>query len=259
MLIQSKDNQKLKLAKLLFSSKKNIKKTNFFIIDNIKLIKEIYLKSPEQLAYILVCEKTNLDSLVFNNSTKIHFIEKNIFKNSFVDKTKKSVLAVCKVKKPDYLTILPKLKNILILDQISIPQNFGAIIRTAAAFNIDAIFYTKGTTFYYNPQTIRAAAGYIFEIPILELNKDTLIFLQEKSFVFYVLDIAAQKYLQDVNFSKKNAFVLGSEGNGIISNDLKNDLKIKKIKIPMKNNVESLNVAVTAGILLYHLFLKKII
>lgn len=142
-------------------------------------------------------------------------------------------------------------ENILIIDKVQDPGNIGTMLRTADAGGYKLVILIKGSADIYQPKVVRSATGSIFRIPTLYVdNYDDIVEFSKKAkkkLVSTVLD--ATSYYYDVDLSKDICLVIGNEGNGIDKELIdKSDLKIK---IPMEGNIESLNCAVSCGILIY--------
>jgi 23S rRNA (guanosine2251-2'-O)-methyltransferase len=140
--------------------------------------------------------------------------------------------------------------KILALDGIENPQNLGMIIRSATAGDIDAIILPKkGSASLVSPLTIKASVGTIFKLPILQTNSlyETLKELAISGAKIITLDLSAKNTLKELKTPKKAIFVLGNESKGV-SKEI-NSIANYKIKIPMKREVESLNVAITASLI----------
>ncbi len=142
--------------------------------------------------------------------------------------------------------------RVLALDGIENPQNLGMIIRSAAAGNIDAVLVQKkGTASLVSPLTIKASVGTLFKIPIIYTDSlfKSLGSLKESGSDIVTLSLDAKATLFDTKYSQKVVFVLGNETRGV-SKEIAS-LATKSVKIPMNRGVESLNVAVTAGIIAF--------
>ena len=140
--------------------------------------------------------------------------------------------------------------KILALDGIENPQNLGMIIRSATAGDIDAIILPKkGSASLVSALTIKASVGTIFKMPILQTNSliDTLKELIIDSATVITLDLKAKNTLKELKKPKKSIFVLGNESKGV--SDSINAIANYKVKIPMRRDVESLNVAITASLI----------
>ncbi len=161
-----------------------------------------------------------------------------------------NILAVA--KKPEYsIEIFKKFKRIVLLDNIKDAGNLGTIIRSASAFNIDGIMLYGECTDEFSPKTIRSAAGNIFRIPIIHCTKEQLKEFK-KTHKMIATVVNSQNDIQ--NFNSKEPFIImfGSEADGLCE-ELLTFCNIS-YTIPMKKGVESLNLAVSAGIILYEIF-----
>jgi len=140
--------------------------------------------------------------------------------------------------------------RILALDGVENPQNLGMIIRSAAAGKIDAIIIPKrGTASLISPLTIKASVGTLFKIPIVYTNslEQTLSAFKETGSEIVNLSLHAKSTLFNYKIPEKTIFILGNETKGVSKKVAQ--LATKELIIPMNRGVDSLNVAVTAGII----------
>ena len=158
--------------------------------------------------------------------------------------------------KDDFFDKINDKGNILILDKIQDTGNIGTIIRSADAFGIDTIVCTKGTVDCYSPKVLRSTMGSILREKIIYLDDDDINEIKNIGYTIVgtVLDDKSIS-LENLKISKKMAFIVGNEANGI-SDEIKNLCDIF-VKIPMTGNAESLNVAVATSIILYKQFEKN--
>ena len=140
----------------------------------------------------------------------------------------------------------------VLLDGITNPQNVGMIIRSCCAAGINAIFYPKRSVAALGPLVIKGSAGTLFNAPIIQCDDARLTakLLQGHGFDIAVLDSHAQTSLFDFKPTKPTVYVLGGETAGV-DNAIKNAASVS-LRIPMTNNVESLNVAVTAALVAFY-------
>jgi TrmH family RNA methyltransferase len=141
--------------------------------------------------------------------------------------------------------------NVLVLDRIQDPGNMGTLIRTAAAAGYKAVIAISGTVDVYSPKVLRATAGMIFEMPVIYIaGPDELrdiLRRNRKRAVVTAVDRGIPYY--DADLSKGVALIIGNEGRGV--SDAIMDMADIRVTIPMKGNVESLNAAVAAAVLMY--------
>lgn len=138
---------------------------------------------------------------------------------------------------------------VVILDKITDPHNFGAIIRTANACGVHGIVIPKNRSVDISPIAIKASAGAIEHTPICKVTNltQTIKELKEKGFWVAGADMEGQKYYES-DFKGSMAIVIGNEGEGI-SRLVKDECDFI-VSIPMYGQIESLNASVATGILL---------
>jgi len=145
---------------------------------------------------------------------------------------------------------LTDMNTVLCLESISDPGNLGAIIRTSAWFGVDSIFLSSDSVDRFNPKVVRSSAGAIFHIPIFELPDLNEIFKKsaEKGFTKIATTPHGGTSIYDFDFPAKSIILFGSEANGL-SNDIMLDTDVV-ISIPSEGSGESLNLAISCGIVL---------
>lgn len=138
-----------------------------------------------------------------------------------------------------------------VLHQINNPVNVGAILRTAEAAGATGIITTRNTSDPFSPKSLRGAMGSAFRLPIWRNAEfmQTVEWCRAKN--ISLLGTAASATLRHTewDWTRSTALVLGPESTGLTADELKTTDQI--VSIPMQGEVESLNVAVAAGILLY--------
>lgn len=140
---------------------------------------------------------------------------------------------------------------ILILDRVSDVRNFGAICRSAECSGVHAVVVPSRGAAQINSDAVKASAGAVFNIPICreESLKKTILFLKSSGVQVIACTEKAGQYIFETDLSLPTAIILGSEEDGISSELLlKSDFLAK---IPMSGKTASLNVSVSAGIVLY--------
>lgn len=144
-----------------------------------------------------------------------------------------------------------ELKNenyLLVLDKINDPGNLGTLIRSAHALNFDGVIITPQSVDPFNEKAIRAAKGSTLFIPLFFYSSDEISKIaSEKGVNLYLADLNGQD-VKDVRFSKPLMLVLSSESHGI---DKWTKEITNKVRIPMREDIDSLNVATSGSILLY--------
>jgi RNA methyltransferase, TrmH family len=142
--------------------------------------------------------------------------------------------------------------RIIILDAVADPGNMGTIIRTADWFGIDGIIACNSSVDIYNPKVVRSTMGSLLHIPIIiSTNAQTCIKkLKDENFKIFAADLEGSTY-NKIGYPLRTAIVFGNEAHGI-SAEISEYID-QKITIPRKGNAESLNVAISAGIIMEHI------
>lgn len=147
---------------------------------------------------------------------------------------------------------------ILILDGITDVRNFGAIARTAECAGVHALIVPSKGSAQINPDAIKTSAGALYKIPVCRHDSlfKTAKFLQESGLQLVACTEKTNDYLYKPDYTVPTAIIMGSEENGISTELIR--IADHLAKIPMYGEIESLNVSVSAGILLYEAVRQKI-
>lgn len=137
------------------------------------------------------------------------------------------------------------------LEKVQDPGNFGTIIRTAVAANVDSLWLSADSVDLYHPKVVRGSAGVWFRLPmaIAKDLKSQIGQLQTQGLQIVATVTDATTNYWDIDLQKPTVILLGNEGNGL-SNDLLG-MANYSVKIPLSNGVESLNVAICTALILY--------
>ena len=145
----------------------------------------------------------------------------------------------------------------LLLDGVTDPRNFGAILRSANATSVNGVIICSSSSAPINEDVLKASSGAIFNVPISKVNnlKDAIYLLKENNIEIMGLEQNAKKLIYDINLKKPLALLIGSEEKGISKGILK--MVDQKTKIPMTGTVESLNVSVAVSIALFEVLRQR--
>ena len=145
----------------------------------------------------------------------------------------------------------------LLLDHITDVRNFGAIIRTAECTGVDGIIVPQTGSAPVTAATIKTSAGAAFNVPICKVNhiKDALFHLQAAEISILAATEKTNESIYDLNLDIPIAIVMGSEDRGINPSVLK--MVDHKAKLPLLGNIESLNVSVACGVVLYEVVRQR--
>ena len=229
-MINSLQNERIKnYAKL--NEKKYRDETNMFIIEGLHLVEEAK-------SYGIVKE-----IITTNPNIEGTLVSEEVMKKITNQKSVVEVCAICeKLNKKDVTD------KILILDNIQDPGNIGTLIRSAVSFNFNTVVM-ESCADIYSSKVLRATQGAIFKLNIINAKIDSFI-TSLNGYKIYGTSLRNGVGLKTIEKSSKLAIILGNEGNGVREEIL--DMTDKNIFIEI-TNMESLNVGVAGGILMYEL------
>ena len=140
---------------------------------------------------------------------------------------------------------------ILILDQITDVRNFGAIVRSAECAGVQAIIIPEKGMARIGADAVKTSAGAIHHLPICKVKnlEDTIRFLKDSGISIVAATEKGNKLYSDADFTSPLGIIMGSEDTGVSPNILK--LADEQLKIPINGKIESLNVSVSAAIMIY--------
>ena len=203
---------------------------------------------------------SRLEKLINIANSKGLAVEKVNTKESWVYNSRHSVVALCIPKKTYNESSLEKLKldNIVVLDHIQDINNFGAITRSAAAFDFNIVCIPKKRSVNITERTFAVSSGGLENVNIVFYNSIFSLIKKLKSLDYWTigLEMDTEEDISNINFNdQKVALFIGSEESGL-SNEIQKKLDIIS-KINMNNKMESLNASVAAGIAMNHFFKKS--
>ncbi len=235
-MINSHDNQRVKEV-IKLHSRKHRKKTGKFIIEGKNIIEEAI--------------EYGIDIEVYTTNSEIDgvLVSESVMKKMSDTETPQGLLGVASIPQNHFYEEQP----VLVCESIQDPGNLGTMLRTALAFGYKNIILDSKSADVYSPKVVRSSKGAIFKlhIQIVENITDKIVELREKlDYTIIGTSLNGEFFSNDeATYQNKIALVFGNESNGL--SDATKALCNKNIKIEI-SEVESLNVAVTAGILLYN-------
>lgn len=167
---------------------------------------------------------------------------------------------LCVVRRPEYSLeqlLRAETSLLLLLEDLQDPGNLGTIIRTGEAAGVTGVIMSAKTVDIYNPKTIRATMGSVFRVPFLyvESLRETIGLLRRREVHTYAAHLDGREDYDSFSFREPTAFLVGNEGNGLTGETAA--LAERRLKIPMEGEVESLNAAVAASLLMYEAYRQR--
>lgn len=253
--ITSSKNSIIKEIKSL-SRRKNRWREGLFIIEGIKVIEEaINLSlSIRHIFFSEVLLEVDGGEMFFEKIKDLKGtvkLSRNVF-NGITDlENPQGVLAIVEFKERNIADVFSiERPSIMFLDGLNDPGNLGTIIRTADAFNIDAVILGENSVDPYNPKVVRSTMGSIFRVPIYNCKDNNLFFnsIIERGVNVITTSLSGNS-LEREYFHEGFVAVIGNEANGVSREVL--EKSTKEVKIPMPGGAESLNAGVAASIIMY--------
>ncbi len=260
-VITSLQNNTVKLVAAL-SAKKQRDKHGLFVAEGVRLVEEA-VAAAWPIEFFVYCERLLLqergsrllEQLRQNGLQGLQLAE-NVWQKICLTENSQGIIAVIK-KRAASLQDLAKADCIAVLDEVQDPGNVGALIRTAAAAGCDGVLLTCGSADPFSDKAVRAAMGALFKIPVVEnLKRETLLeFCREHQIRLVSTCLEGALPYDEVAYRGQNAIVFGNEGNGVADEIIA--ASDAKIRIPLYREVESLNVAAAAAVVLYEALRQK--
>lgn len=255
LTIESKENKLIKYIKALQKTS-FAEKENAFTLEGERIIKEALCCELAIRASLFTSEfyEKNKEEDYFkkllSRSEQSFFIKDNLLDKIRAVNTNPGILIL--VNKKLLSGGCGKISGnaAVYLDAVKDPGNLGAILRTALAFGVKEIMMTPDTVSVYNTKAIRSSAGAVFKLRLYgNAGPQDLEKLKHKGYSVYATSSHAQKSVTGHKIILPAVLVFGEEAGGI--SDEARGLSDIVLKLPLKENVESLNVSITAAIFLY--------
>lgn len=220
-------------------------------IENPKLIKEAF-QSNLSFDYVLISKQKYeniLKEFSFLKKLNLQIVGDNVIEHLSDTKQPQGLIAVVNFEPRN----LEKPKgNFIVLESLQDPGNLGTIIRSARGTSFKDI-YLINTVNYCNQKVVRSAMGNLFDVNLYTFSstEEFVKFANENKLNLMVADLDGENLFDIKKPLVNHGIIIGNEGNGV-SKQLK-DFVNKKISIPMKNGLESLNAGVSCSIIIYYL------
>ncbi len=201
-----------------------------------------------------ICSRERIQELLKDSKNAPECIEisKEVYQKIAYRTSTEGVLAIMKTKEHslENISFHNKKPLILVAEAPEKPGNTGALLRTADAANVDAVIIANPKTDLYNPNIIRSSVGCVFTNTIATgTTKDIIAFLQENNIAIYSAILQESVSYNTCNFKKGSAIIVGTEATGLTQEW--RDQSTQNISIPMQGEIDSMNVSVAAGILIF--------
>ena len=255
-MITSTSNAKVKYLVNLKKKRKERDKENVFLVEGIRMFREV---PADKLKEVYVSEgfykkeRRLVDEVAGKSKVRVEILADNVFSHVSDTMTPQGIL--CVVEQMNY-TLENVLENgavphLMVLDNLQDPGNLGTIVRTAEGAGVTGIIMSKETVDIYNPKVIRSTMGSIYRMPFYYAEDllDAVSEMKKRNISTYAAHLDGKNSYDEEDYKKPCAFFIGNEGNGL--RDEVADAADIYIRIPMCGQVESLNAAIAACVLMF--------
>jgi TrmH family RNA methyltransferase len=256
-MITSTANQQVKYIKGLQKKGKLRRQEDVFVAEGPKMV----LETPQELCKSIFVSESFWESWQEKKQSRGYVMEPRVSEETVSDHvmeamtdttTPQGVLAV--VRMPHYTLeeiLAAKSAHLLLVEGIQDPGNLGTMFRTGEGAGVTGIIMHPKTVDLFHPKTVRSTMGSIYRVPFLvaEHWEQTLQQISEAGVILYAAHLQETQIYDTFNYSKDCGFLIGNEGNGLTEESTA--MADHLLKIPMGGQLESLNAAMAAGILMY--------
>jgi RNA methyltransferase, TrmH family len=256
MLITSRDNSLLRQAR----SVRDGKIDHLIFIEGLRLSEEA-LRSELSIEAVIFSEEiarkekaAGVIEELSRTTSRIASVSEKLLESISYTKTPQGIVVLARrpEENVDRLTSALTVNSLLVvLHQINNPVNVGAILRTAEAAGATGVIATRKTSDPFSPKSLRGAMGSAFRLPIWNGPDfaEVIDWCKSKAILSVCADASAGVLHTDIDWSQPCALVLGPESTGLTHEEV--EAASQTVSIPMHGKVESLNVSVAAGVLLF--------
>jgi len=250
----SASNPKIKNLLLLQEKAKARKEQGLFVVEGLRELQHC-LEGGFKVRTIFFCpeilDASAADTIPSAAETLVIDIPEQLYRKVAYRDSTEGIIAEVEYKALTLCDLqLPENPLIMVLESVEKPGNLGAVLRSADAAGASAVFICDPLTDIYNPNLIRASIGAVFTVPVVAVSsEDAIAFLQERGIQILTAQLQDSSLYYDVDMKRGTALVMGTESTGLT--DRWREAATSHIRIPMLGRLDSLNVSVSAAILLF--------
>tara|TARA_R110002050_G_scaffold118625_1_gene236081 strand:- start:7830 stop:8639 length:810 start_codon:yes stop_codon:yes gene_type:complete len=255
--ISSLQNPLIKSVLVLKEKSRERKKTGEFILEGTREF-QLALKGNYHIQIVFFNEVISSEEKIreilkdSQQHPELIIVSKEVYQKIAYRETTEGIVALAKAKSHNLSDLNFKTENplILVAEAPEKPGNIGALLRTADAAKLDAVIIANPKGDLYNPNIIRSSIGCVFTNNIATGSTEEVInFLKKNNISMYCAALTASKKYTKINFSKPSAIIVGTEATGLSDEFLSNSTQ--NIIIPMEGEIDSMNVSVSAAIIIF--------
>lgn len=251
-MIESSTNGQIKKLKKIKKNARYRREQGLFAVEGWKMVQEAVGHGLARDVYVSENALEQWHEKNPSSNVPVQVLSPGLFRDLSDTVSPQGVLALAEM--PHYTLegiCAAEMSSLLILENIQDPGNLGTMMRTAEGAGMSGVLLGKGCVDIYNPKSIRATMGSLFRVPFLyseELTTDVEL-LKTKGFTIYAAHLCGEMEYIHETYEGRTGILIGNEANGL--SDEISTAADRLVKIPMEGELESLNAAVCAALLMY--------
>lgn len=254
--ITSTQNPRIKRVLLLQQKSAERRREGLFVVEGVRELQHC-IASGLEVDTLFVCEQlmpagvSVLQLLSQCHTTQLFEVSAQVYEKIAYRATTEGVVALVKERRLGLQDLhLSDAPLIMVLESVEKPGNLGAVLRSADAAKADAVIVCDPLTDLFNPNLIRSSIGALFTVPTVACSSEEAIdFLQQRGISILTAQLQDSQLYYDTDMRRPTAIVMGTESTGLT--DRWRQAATSHIRIPMLGQLDSLNVSVSAAILLF--------
>lgn len=259
-MIESRSNTQIKKIQKLKKQAKFRRQEQVFLVEGFKMTEEALRNGRVRTIYVAEDARTEMEEKLPRVPGEIPVlpVAPSVFRELADTTTPQGVMAIVEMPSYDRTTLVEQKEAALIcLEDIRDPGNLGTIFRTAEGAGMTAVVLSGGCVDLFNPKVVRATMGALFRQPFYQVEDmaEEVRRLRDSGFSIYAAAPGAGQDYTACCYEGRTGILIGNEANGLCQETLA--LANERIRIPMEGELESLNAAVSAALLMYEVHRKQ--
>lgn len=252
-MITSTANKQIRFVSAVLKKAKTRKEEGLFAAEGIRICQEIPADRIHSLYLSESFSKMPESRSLADRAGHVEVVSDEVFRAMSDTQTPQGVLALVRQRACTMEELVPENKTalLMILERIQDPGNLGTILRAGEGAGVTGILMDAQTADIYNPKVIRSTMGSIFRVPFVYVEdlKTALEELKRRNIRLFAAHLDGARDYDREDYTGSTGFLIGNEGNGLT--DQTAAMADARIRIPMAGQVESLNAAVAASVLMF--------
>ena len=251
--ITSSQNPKIKLLLQLQQKSSERRKAGLFVVEGRRELMHC-LETGFDIACVFWCPAVEVGTEplpALPDGIRVFEVSKAVYEKVAYRGSTEGIIAEVRIRQLSLTDLrLPEQPLVVVLERVEKPGNLGAVLRSADAAGVDAVIVCDPLTDLYNPNLIRSSVGAFFSVPCVACTSEACItFLKQRGIQILTAQLQDSRLYYDTDMRRPTAIVMGTEATGLTSQW--REAADAHIRIPMLGRIDSLNVSVSAAVLMY--------